>query len=279
MTKKNCLFATVGLLITFILFTLTVKFVGVKAIGPDGSSVGLADVNEAIHKVFGLNATLHSITDWAQAVFAIMGGAYASLGVYQLIKTKSVKKVDGSLIALGIFYVTLLLVYLFFEVVVVNYRPEMIKNKLAASYPSSTTMLSICFSISSIDMVIRYVKNKKLKYALNTATGVFCAFMVIGRFLSGVHWFTDIMGAIVLSGALLAFYCLLQIMFEKWTIIEEIKFDKDSNVINTRTEQVPETATENKETDATQSKTSEDVAHCELSVSTDAVENGENIGR
>ena len=120
MTKKNCLFATVGLLITFILFTLTVKFVGVKAIGPDGSSVGLADVNEAIHKVFGLNATLHSITDWAQAVFAIMGGAYASLGVYQLIKTKSVKKVDGSLIALGIFYVTLLLVYLFFEVVVVN---------------------------------------------------------------------------------------------------------------------------------------------------------------
>lgn len=232
MTKKKCIISTVGLLVTFILFTLMVKFIGVKAIGPEGSSVGLADINGALHDVFGLNKTLYHLTNWGQVVFALIGGTYAVLGIYQLIKTKSIKKVDGSIIALGIFYVTVFIAYLFFEIVVINYRPEIIKDKLSASYPSSTTMLSICFSISSIDMVIRYIKDKKLKYVLNIATIVYCVFMVAGRFFSGVHWFTDIMGGMILSGVLIAFYCLLQVLFENWTIVKEIKFDKDGNVIS-----------------------------------------------
>jgi len=268
MTKKKCIFSTVGLLITFILFTLMVKLVGVKAIGPEGSSVGLADINGAIHDVFGLNMTLYHVTNWGQVIFAIIGGTYAVLGIYQLIKTKSIKKVDGSIIALGIFYVTVFLAYLFFEVVIINYRPEIIKDKLAASYPSSTTMLSICFSISSIDMVIRYVKDKKLKYALNIATAAYCAFMVVGRFFSGVHWFTDIMGGIILSGTLIAFYCLLQVLFENWTIVKEVKFDKDGNVISDtdkkeegKADAMPEAVADNKSDDVKEESVSAENAN------------------
>ena len=73
MTKKKCIISTVGLLVTFILFTLMVKFVGVKAIGPEGSSVGLADINGALHDVFGLNKTLYHLTNWGQVVFALIG--------------------------------------------------------------------------------------------------------------------------------------------------------------------------------------------------------------
>lgn len=275
MTKKKCLFATVGLLVTFILFTLMVKFIGVKAIGPEGSSVGLADINGAIHDFFGLNMTLYHLTNWAQTVFAIMGGTYAVLGVYQFIKTKSIKKVDGSLIALGIFYVTLFLAYLFFEIVIINYRPEIIKDKLSASYPSSTTMLSICFSISSIDMVIRYVKDKKLKYALNIATGVFCAFMVIGRFISGVHWFTDIMGGILLSGVLIAFYCLLQVLFENWAIVKEIKFDKDGKPIDECGEQSRENAVESADEKTAKTAAVEDAQSTDTQKTEETAENNE----
>jgi undecaprenyl-diphosphatase len=35
---------------------------------------------------------------------------------------------------------------------------------------------------------------------------MFSAFMVVGRLISGVHWLTDIVGAVLLSGGLYGIY-------------------------------------------------------------------------
>ena len=37
-------------------------------------------------------------------------------------------------------------------------------------------------------------------------TIAFSTFMVIGRLVAGVHWFTDIMGAVILSAGLFILY-------------------------------------------------------------------------
>lgn len=39
-------------------------FVDVQPIGPQGSSVGFAEVNQYFHTLFGVNMLLYSITDW-----------------------------------------------------------------------------------------------------------------------------------------------------------------------------------------------------------------------
>ena len=46
-----------------------------------------------------------------------------------------------------------------------------------------------------------------LKRFINVGSILFVLFMVIGRFLSGVHWFTDILGGVLFSVAAIMLYC------------------------------------------------------------------------
>ena len=52
--------------------------------------------------------------------------------------------------------------------------------------------------------------NKKLQQMAVAAIAIFTALMVIGRLLSGVHWFTDIIGAILLSMGLVTLYAAME---------------------------------------------------------------------
>ena len=44
--KKISLYAGIGLMAAFVIWTLLVRFVDVQSIGPEGSSVGFAAINE-----------------------------------------------------------------------------------------------------------------------------------------------------------------------------------------------------------------------------------------
>ena len=50
------------------------------------------------------------------------------------------------------------------------------------------------------------LKNVDIKRTLCILTNVFAAFMVIGRTVSGVHWLTDIIGAVLLSAGMFQIY-------------------------------------------------------------------------
>lgn len=121
-------------------------------------------------------------------------------------QAKNLLRVDKDILALGIFYIIVIALYILFEIVIVNYRPILIEGRLEASYPSSTTMLVMCvMPTASIQMYYR-IKNITLKRCIIAATTVFVVFMVIGRLISGVHWMSDIIGGALLSSGMVVMY-------------------------------------------------------------------------
>ena len=208
MEKKNrrLLYIGAGLFSAFVLWTILVCFVDVRVIGPEESSVGFAMLNQYFHHLTGVNMSLYVITDWLGLVPIGVAFGFAAVGVIQWIKRKSLLKVDLSILTLGGFYVIVMIVYVFFEIVVVNYRPILINGCLEASYPSSTTMLVMCVMPTAMMQFYTRVKFCVLRRFIMLAIAAFIVFMVIGRLVSGVHWITDIIGGALFSAAIVLMY-------------------------------------------------------------------------
>lgn len=204
--KKKYLYISMFSLAAFVLWTLLLCFVDVKAIGPEGSSVGFSALNGFIHEKIGVNMYLYDITDWLGLVPIGVALGFAILGLIQLIKRKSLLRVDRSILALGVFYIIVVAVYLFFEIVVINYRPVLIEGCLEASYPSSTTMLVTCVMPSAAMQAKERIKNKALRQGVIIIIIAFIAFMVVARLLSGVHWISDIIGGALFSLGIVLMY-------------------------------------------------------------------------
>lgn len=201
--KSICLSAC--LLLSFAAWTALVRWVDVQPIGPDGSTVGFATLNQYVHNITGVHLSLYIVTDWLGLVPIATALGFAALGLVQWIKRKSLLRVDRSILALGVFYLAVIAAYVFFEVVVINYRPILIDGRLEASYPSSTTMLVTCV-MPTAAMQLRRIKSRLFRASVIFAIIAFIVFMVLCRLLSGVHWLTDIIGGAILSTALVLMY-------------------------------------------------------------------------
>ena len=208
MKKKNYkdLYVSLFMLTAFILWTIAVSFVDVKAIGPEGSSVGFATVNSAVRNFIGVHMSLYHITDWLSLVPIFVAMGFAVLGLVQWIKRKKISKVDYSIFVLGGFYIVVFSVYILFEFVTVNYRPVLISGILETSYPSSTTLLVLCVMPTAIMQLKNRIDNTLIRKYVSLFITAFIIFMVTGRLISGVHWFTDIVGGALLSTSLVMTY-------------------------------------------------------------------------
>ena len=152
-----------------------------------------------MHDFTGTHIILYNITDWLSIVPILFVAGFAFLGLAQWIRRKNLLRVDHSILILGAFFIALAITYIFFEIVVVNYRPILIEEALEASYPSSTTILVLCIMPASIMQLNARIKNKAVRICSMILLSLFSAFMLIGRLLSGVHWITDIFGGILFS--------------------------------------------------------------------------------
>ena len=205
-TKKNFYIAAI-LLGAFVVWTAAVQLVDVQPIGPQGSTVGFATVNSWVHNLTGVHMSLYTVTDWLGLVPIAFAIGFALLGLIQWVKRKHLRQVDFSILVLGGFYLLVMAAYVLFEVFVINYRPVLINGCLeASSYPSSTTMLVLCVMPTAIMQLNTRIKSQTLKRWVGFGITAFILFMVIGRLLSGVHWFTDIIGGTLLSAGLVMLY-------------------------------------------------------------------------
>ncbi len=203
---KTHLWAGSGFLAAFVVWTLLIRSVDVQAVGPEGTKVGFAAFNVWFHQMTGVHMALYTVTDWLGLVPVFICLCFGCLGLVQLIKRRSLLRVDPDILLLGLYYILVILAYLFFEMVPVNYRPILTGGALEASYPSSTTLLVLSVMPTLKLQIHRRIKSLSVQIIIRIFVIAFSAWMVIGRLIAGVHWATDIIGAVLLSTGLFLLY-------------------------------------------------------------------------
>lgn len=194
------------LFVCFIMFTAVLKFVDVQPVGPMDSEVGFATVNVFVHNLFGQNKVYDRISDFLAVLSLFAACSFAIIGAYQLLQKKSILKVDSSIILLGVTYVFVILIYVLFEKLVINFRPVLEKGVLEASYPSSHTMMILIILGTARTTMERIIHNELVLKGLRIVLAVLMVLAVAFRIMSGVHWFTDILGALFISAAVIQLY-------------------------------------------------------------------------
>lgn len=213
------------MIVVFAVWTWLVQTVDVRPAGEAGRDIGFSAFNNWFHQCTGVHMWLYTVTDWMGLIPLLVCLIHGMEGVWQLIRRKSLRKVDADLVILGVYYLVVMGCYVGFELFPVNVRPVLIEGCVEASYPSSTTLL-VCTVMPALVIRMRYrqqgmredikrkhikrkhIKGKFMKRNQGLALAIICfsLCMVIGRLLSGVHWISDIIGSMCLSVGLLFLY-------------------------------------------------------------------------
>ena len=199
---------TVVMLVVTILFSVLTYVVDRKPIGYDGTSVGFSSINGLFAGSFGYNPVMDTLSDVAMYLSFLVVAAFAFIGVMQLIKGKSLSKVDKVIIGLGILYVIVAVLYVAFDKIPINYRPILPPGdtEIETSFPSTHTLVICTVLGSGIVAVKRLFKNEMTVRVLKIAFIAIMAIGVCARLFAGVHWLTDIVAGLLFSVTLVSLY-------------------------------------------------------------------------
>ena len=212
---RNNIIISVLMTLCFILFTYLVGHLDVARVGEAPEAVGFSKINATFyglgyHKFFYI---LSELLGYAAILVALF---FVFVGAYQLITGKSLKAVDGEIYILGGFYALVLFFYALFEKVIINYRPYILDEAEGpeASYPSSHTVLAMCIFMTAAVLASKYIKVERIANITKIVLIAMMAATILFRLLSGVHWFTDIVGGMLLSTMLFSYFTLALIYYK-----------------------------------------------------------------
>ena len=126
-----------------------------------------------------------------------------------MIRRRSILKVDREILLLGGLYIVVISLYVLFETAIVNYRPILMPDSIIpdASFPSSHTVLALTVVVALIKFADNFAaEEKKAQVLYRVVTRIFIVITILFRILSCVHWLTDIIGAVLLSVAIICLY-------------------------------------------------------------------------
>lgn len=214
--------------IVALLFTLLVKIVDVDAAGPSGTSIGWSHLNAFFHGLTGEHMILYRVSQVMGIIAILVALVFALYGTAQLAKRRSLFRVDPRVLALGIVYALTVLLYLFFEIVVINYRPVIMPGDSAPepSFPSSHTMLACVVFLTAAPACKNIFRRMRLRVApVRYACIALASLTVFFRLFSGVHWLTDIIGGLLYSALLVSLYKpILYLVSGKKNIASNVRF-------------------------------------------------------
>ena len=197
---------TAVMIVLFAALTAALKIVDLQPIAADGSLVGFGTVNLAFHNLTGVNWTLYSVTEYGGYLAIASMLVFFVIGLAQLVRTRSPKGVDKAIYLIAVAYVIMLVLYVGFDKIAINWRPVLVDGELEPSFPSSHTFLAI----GTMGCAITWVRDRVRSSGARSAATIICALIalivVAGRLLSGVHWLTDIIGGVLLGLALVFAY-------------------------------------------------------------------------
>lgn len=217
---ENCsvyLTCSLVFLSLFILLIILLKTIDVGFIDSTNLTIGFSSLNKSIFESLGQNNFWYVFTNILGYFSILIAFCFFIFGLCQLIKRRSLKNIDKDIFAIGIIFVALALLYIIFEFVIINFRPIEIDGKFEASFPSSHTMLNLTIFGVAIIYLNKNLKTSWLKFFLIGILSFLMILATIGRLLSGVHWFTDIIGAILISACLIFLFKFLIFKLNKKT--------------------------------------------------------------
>ena len=105
-------------------------------------------------------------------------------------------------------YAAVLVLYVLFENIVINYRPVIMPDELYVepSFPSSHTMLACVVIGGALMQLGYYIKNRAARILIKIDLWAIMIFAVVTRVLSGCHWLTDIVAGLLYSLFLILAY-------------------------------------------------------------------------
>lgn len=225
--KKSIIFASLaaGFYLIFIILTILLKTVDVQRI--TNADVGLASINKIFYKT-ELNKGLSICTDLVLYASIASLVALAGFGLYQLIKRKSLFKVDKDILVVGGLSVLMLILWVVFDkVVVVNYRPILIDGQLKPSYPSTHVLFTAFLSLSTFSVFAKYINKNWAKLGYVILAMFMIVFVAFGRVACGMHFLTDVFGGLFLALGLFFTYETL-----KTALFIEVKEEKEEEKEN-----------------------------------------------
>lgn len=194
--------------LAFIVLIILLKVVDVAAIGPEGTVIGLSTINGKISELIGVHYLIYNLSEILGYICFIPIIGFGLLGLMQLVKRKSLAEVDRNILCLGGLYIVTFILYILFDKIAINFRPILMEGETfpEPSFPSSHTMLALVVAVSAVLNMEYYIKNKTVLATINISLLLIGVLVILFRFVSGVHWFTDIVGSILISLSLLTFY-------------------------------------------------------------------------
>ncbi|MBO4327079.1 MAG: phosphatase PAP2 family protein [Clostridia bacterium] len=205
--KKKIIIAA-GAFALFILLIVLVKIADVRTVEETGMTMGFFALNSWFHKLTGFRQGWYDLTQITGYISIAAGLVFAVIGLIQLIRRKSLLKVDRRILGLGVLFIVMAAVYVLFEIIVVNYRPVIMPGDSAAeaSFPSSHTVL-VCVVLSGVALMLEYyIKKAGLRVSLQALCALVILITVFGRLICGAHWLTDIIGGLLISTTLVSLF-------------------------------------------------------------------------
>ena len=196
--KELYLALGIGFFFLFCILTIMLTF-DTGVIAPSGGQVGLCHINNLIK--YKENATLDKISSVLLYLSFIVVLYAVILGIYQLVKEKSLKKVDVEIIIFGILLVLAVIIWILFDkLLIINVRPL---DASEGSFPSTHVFMTTFLMLSGHMFLTKKFDNKAIKYSTLIVAIIFIVLVTAFRVLAGKHYITDVCGGLLIG---LSFY-------------------------------------------------------------------------
>jgi len=138
--------------------------------------------------------------------FAVLA-VFVVLGLCQLIKRRSLKKVDKELLC-AIIPLTLVAAtyFVFDKLIILNTRPN---GSGEPSFPSTHVMITATIFFITALILPKYVKSLSVRAILYAIMLTLLVTISAGRILANMHWLSDVIGALIFAVIFALIYYLI----------------------------------------------------------------------